>query len=199
MMDFPNSPNDGDIINQPNGIVYRWIAALTRWEIAGAIPAPLPIGYIYVSVLPANPADIFGYGVWEKFSEGRALMGSGSGAGLTPRAVLAEAGAEKRKLGSHTHSTNHSHTGSLLSGGEHTHAITGGQLLFRADDDHDIFGGDVDDYENLVGSATSTGSTHTHTVTVNNSAASNLDNTGDNSADNNMQPFLVAFIWERVS
>lgn len=196
---FPDAPNDGDTVNQTNGIVYRWVAALTRWEIVGAIPTPLPIGYIHVSVLPDDPADTFGYGVWEKFSEGRSLMGAGAGAGLTPRTLLAEGGAETRRLGAHSHDTTHNHAASLVSGGEHEHQITGGELLFTASDDHDIFGSDVDDYENFTGEATVTGSEHSHpTVTVT-ATAGNVQSAGDASADNNMQPFLVAFIWERVA
>ena len=32
-LDFPNSPNDGDTVQQPNGVTYVWEAALTRWNV----------------------------------------------------------------------------------------------------------------------------------------------------------------------
>jgi len=32
MLNFPNSPNDGDQSQQPNGVTYQWNAADTRWE-----------------------------------------------------------------------------------------------------------------------------------------------------------------------
>jgi len=36
---------------------------------------PLPIGSVYISVLPTNPAVTLGYGVWTYFGAGRVLVG----------------------------------------------------------------------------------------------------------------------------
>ena len=30
---FPNSPNDGDTVDQPTGVTYKWSAANSRWDI----------------------------------------------------------------------------------------------------------------------------------------------------------------------
>jgi hypothetical protein len=42
---------------------------------AGASGQALPIGSVYISVLPTNPAVTLGYGVWQYFGAGRVIVG----------------------------------------------------------------------------------------------------------------------------
>ena len=38
-----------------------------------------PINSIYTTVSPSDPADILGFGTWERFGEGRVIVGAGTG------------------------------------------------------------------------------------------------------------------------
>ena len=70
------------------------------------VPTPLPVvpvveawpvGSIYISSLATNPAVTFGYGTWVAISEGRNLIGVGTGAGQTI-AEGEEGGAKEKTL-----------------------------------------------------------------------------------------------------
>jgi hypothetical protein len=42
---------------------------------SGSIRSIYPVGAIYISTAGTNPADLFGFGTWERFGHGRALVG----------------------------------------------------------------------------------------------------------------------------
>ena len=84
-----------------------------------------PVGSIYMSVNPTNPADIFG-GTWQALNQGRVLIGAG-----TAHPAGEEGGAEtvtltENQIPSHTHTMNsagsHSHGGTAEDAGSHTHS-----------------------------------------------------------------------------
>jgi len=47
----------------------------------GTLRAIYPVGAIYISTINTNPADLFGFGTWQRFGNGRALVGVDEGNG----------------------------------------------------------------------------------------------------------------------
>lgn len=87
-----------------------------------------PVGSLYITTTATNPATYFG-GTWEKYSEGRLLMGVGTTEDAEGYSRTISAGEEsgywKIRNVQHTHTFNHTHsdTFSVASGGSHSHTM----------------------------------------------------------------------------
>ena len=168
-----------------------------------------PVGSIYMSLNPADPATLFG-GSWDKLEDGRVLIGANS------TYVAGTSGGSF----THTLTTNelpaHSHTGSTASAGAHTHTrgtmnITGkfnpgGRFMYQdgcfynagtppgensnSGGSHDSVYVGMDAKRTWTGETSSNGA-HTHKVTI--------SNTGGNKAYSIMQPYLAVHMWKRVA
>lgn len=171
-----------------------------------------PVGSIYISARGTDPGALFG-GVWQSIAGGRCLIGANNAykAGGT--------GGEETHVLTTKEMPKHSHTASVSKNGEHKHnrgtmEITG---TFAADDSaraghhgelptgafYDA--GRVNlDLDSSSGNGTRVGfkasnawtgetsavGAHAHTCTI--------GNFGDGGAHNNMQPYLVVYIWQRI-
>lgn len=142
-----------------------------------------PIGAIYISVNPANPSTLFG-GTWQQIkdrfllSAGDKYNGGDTGGEVSHKLTVSE-------LPSHTH------TASVSSNGSHNHKIgTDKDAVYTTSGNcwsvHNSSSGAsyINGYTNFSGD-------HTHTVT--------LSNTGNNSAHNNMPPYVAVYMWERIA
>ena len=187
-----------------------------------AIPSSIyPVGSIYMSLNPADPATLFG-GSWDKLEDGRVLIGANS------------TYAAGTSGGSFTHTLTtdelpaHSHTGSTGDESGHTHTrgtmnITGrfpsqggyssdlnamnnaciGPFYYDGSDTANSqyvcgYHGWIGGSENILFDAsrkwtgsTSGGTAHSHTVSV--------SDTGGNKAHSIMQPYLAVHMWKRVA
>ena len=47
----------------------------------GTTSGAFPVGSVFLSVVSTDPADLLGYGTWERFGEGRVLLGQDSSVG----------------------------------------------------------------------------------------------------------------------
>jgi len=172
-----------------------------------------PIGSIYINkVNSANPLSILGFGTWVSLA-GRVLVGYSSGdavfgtAGATGGSKDATAVSHLHAVDivSQGHSVGHTHTGTTSSGGAHSHTInTNG-------------GVGASDYNAVawpVNTGTASSSTtaivaaaaHTHTMTTGQDSADhthsvtgNTGSTGVSGTNGNLQPYLVAYMWERTA
>lgn len=81
---------------------------------------------------------------------------------------------------------SHSHTGSTNTAGEHSHSITTVDDERKAE--NKIAGGGS--WNNGTAWSNNSGN-HSHTVSIN--------NTGSNQAHNNLQPYIVVYMWQRVN
>lgn len=179
-----------------------------------AIPSSIyPVGSIYMSLNPADPATLFG-GSWDKLEDGRVLIGANS------------TYAAGTSGGSFTHTLiadeipSHSHTISIASAGAHTHTrgtmnITGtvrchangsiaqngatgafynpgggGKNIDTGGSNSNGAGFNFDASRAWTGATSSNGG-HTHTVTI--------SNTGGSKAHSIMQPYLAVHMWKRVA
>ena len=149
-----------------------------------------PVGSIYMNATNSqNPAQIFGFGTWMQISKGRVLLGAGTADSGTVYNAGNTGGEEKAPL-TLANIPSHTHSAAIGSGGAHTHSVTNrsesstyGKIgpaitsLFKS--------GDIQTFY------TSSEGNHTHSITIN--------NTGGNTPHNNMQPYLVVYIFKRTA
>ena len=166
------------------------IAAVLNWlKEKAETSSPLdayPIGAVYISTQPTDPASILG-GRWQALDEGRVLIGAGA----------AHPAGEKGGEETHTLTTSempaHTHSGSASSSGSHSHSVYRGSgtgtrecVPEYYDTGHFLFGsGSVN-----IGT-TQSGGVHSHYLYI--------DDTGGGAAHNNMQPFLSVYMWTRTA
>ena len=148
-----------------------------------------PIGSIYLSVNSTNPSNYFG-GTWEQI-EDRFLIGAGN---LYNSGAI---GGEASVKLSVSNLPEHSHSGTTNVDGHHRHDIA----YYAAD----AVQATNNDYIGNSGMGWSTHyrlnewltfdgnnkSAHSHSFTTN--------NTGSNTAHNNMPPYLAVYMWKRIA
>lgn len=138
----------------------------------------LPIGFVFLSVLDTNPADLLGYGTWEAFAEGRMLVGH-DGADTDFDTAEETGGAKTKAISAHagTAVANHDH---------HHHTFTAQSSAATPD----LVAADTSGAG--VAASGNTGDESvvlTHTVTQPN-----------NHADLNvMPPYVVVYMWKRTA
>lgn len=190
------------------------------------INAVYPVGSIYTSVVATNPGTLFGVGTWSAFGAGKVMVGlDGS---QTEFDAIEETGGEKTHVLSeaehaiHTHSVNPPWVGTENADRDHAHTTnTGGA---SADHNHQtpasisnevagnvagdangrgvasmasvgISGGRSTDH---VHSGTSGGQsqTHAHGVDIPEFTSGSK---GSGYAHNNLQPYIVVYMFKRTA
>lgn len=151
-----------------------------------------PVGSIYMNAIDSrNPATIFGFGTWVQISAGRVLLGAGTADSGTVYNAGNTGGEEKAPL-TLANIPSHTHGASMNSAGNHTHSMymtygsnepSGQRLsLIRRTEG-------TGTYSSTIG--INSAGDHTHSITIN--------NTGGNTPHNNMQPYLVVYIFKRTA
>lgn len=148
-----------------------------------------PVGSIYISTVSTNPATLFGFGTWEAMPAGRVLLAQGkSDWGTTYNA--GSTGGEATHQLTVGELPSHNHTASSNVTGEHNHGIcingyngnmSGAQNYGWGSDDHSI---------GLRRNYTENNGSHTHTISI--------GNTGSSQSHNNMEPYIVVYMWKRT-
>lgn len=134
-----------------------------------------PVGAIYLSVLDANPAALFG-GTWERISQGRFLIGAGANAANTTDYWGSyAAGAENFPAGE--------------MGGEVTHTLTVDEMPSHTRSER------LERSNTKAWGLTGTGQGANAVV----DQGSSTEATGGGKPHNNLPPYLVVFMWKRVS
>ena len=157
----------------------------------GTLLGIYPVGAIYISTISTNPADLFGFGTWERFGNGRALVGVNE-SNANFNTVMQTGGAETHTLTTaqmpqHTHTQNsHTHTQN-----PHLHSLTprGRSDVSGAGRERPFTG---------VHITSESYNTNNATATNQNTTATN-QNTGGGGAHNNLQPYITVFIWRRTA
>lgn len=141
----------------------------------GAVKASVldswPVGSIFVNYLATSPATLLGGGTWVRFGEGRVLV-SQNGAD-TDFDVAGDVGGEKTHTLTEAEMPNHRHT-----------------------NDHDLWaenpGSNDWEFDNLGGDPDTRIPFVRH-------ATINTTYTGGGGAHNNLQPFIVVYMWRRTA
>jgi microcystin-dependent protein len=173
--------------------------------------AAYPIGSIYTSVSPANPGDpgVLGIGTWVRFGQGQVLVGQSD---IDTEFNTPEAsGGEKThtlttaEIPSHQHVMSHDHTISISSAGSHNHDIAvryAGNFSENESGDAITGVGGANHGSTTSGGtdtgATSTDGAHTHAADVGAFSGSTVA-AGGGGAHNNLQPYVVVYIWKRTA
>lgn len=147
--------------------------SLNKEEVCNMI---YPVGSVYVSVNSANPSSLFG-GTWEQLKD-RFLLGAGDAYGNGTTGGEAAHTLTINEMPSHTHTQN-PHAHSVRAKGFNGTSNTNGYYMLRrnrSDDSYDA----VDPSAAMNATATN-------------------QNTGGSASHNNMPPYLVVYMWKRVS
>lgn len=136
-----------------------------------------PIGSIYITVNNVNPGTLFG-GTWQSFGEGRTLIGAGTGTDVN--------------------STSQTFTAND-TGGEYTHKLTSSEMPSH---DHNLNAWAIawktsssnDTYINAEMFGGSWSGKNRPYVSKNRTVS-----TGGNGSHNIVQPYIVTYMWRRIS
>jgi len=157
----------------------------------------MPIGYIYTSVVSTSPATLFGGGTWVRIGQGRVLVGQDGTQSEFDTAE--ETGGEKNNtlltanLPSHEHAIAHNHAAITTgSDGNHTHVIN---RKTGAGSSTGVVRGNAT--ASADGTSEAAGA-HTHTANVP-AYTGDSGTTGSGTPHNNLQPYLVVYMWKRTA
>jgi|13_taG_2_1085334.scaffolds.fasta_scaffold07462_1 hypothetical protein len=163
--------SSGAITVKPQGITSTELAASERWQNA------YPIGSIYINASNStNPSTLLGFGTWAAFGAGRVLVGIDSGD--TDFDSAEETGGAKthtltnNQMPSHSHLTVGSRTTNTTPTSSNSIAVNSNQS--SGNNDYILFGGG------------------TQTSGITNTA-------GNGESHNNLQPYIVVYMWKRTA
>lgn len=166
---------------------------------AGTSISPLdvmPIGYIYMSVVSTSPATLFG-GTWARIAQGQVLVGQDST--QTEFDTAEETGGEKThtitsgELPAHTHAIDHNHPAADSDpGGNHSHVLT--RKAGSGTSSGVVRGNGTAEADGTTQAVTD----HIHSVNLPNYTGTS-GSTGSGTPANNLQPYLVVYMWKRTA
>lgn len=211
------SPSVDDVIplvDNPGGT-----PASNKTTLADVLKLVYPIGSIYISVVSTNPATLFGFGTWAAFGTGRTLVGID--AGQTEFDVVEETGGAKThtlvtsEMPSHTHTQDahnhtqdaHNHTQDAHNHTQDAHShvqrLPTGQTGSQASGTRDASttGSQADALSTASSTATNQATTATNqaATATNQAATATNQNTGGDGAHNNLQPYIVVYMFKRTA
>lgn len=162
-----------------------------------------PIGSIYMASVSTNPATLLGVGTWNAWGTGRVPVGfDGS---QTEFNTSEKTGGEKTHVLTTAEMPSHTHTQA-----SHVHSITHdhADASLNVTTISDVTAGNAAVRVTKVGTegATPSGSSTSSTAInipqfTGNSAGATAtnNNTGGDTAHNNLQPYITCYMWKRVA
>lgn len=173
--DYNNAPSIAAVRNylDSGGIIRQSdIESIVSQAVSNALLTAHPIGSIEVNVSGTNPGTYLG-GTWEAFGSGRVLIGVGTG--------------------TDANNTSQTFSSAEVIGGEYTHKLTVAEMPSHK---HQIKTNN-DDWNNSANGG-KYGTTHDGANSWYNTNWY-TENSGGNGAHNNIQPYITAYFWKRVS
>jgi microcystin-dependent protein len=178
-------------------------------EALAIVVCPFPIDSIYMSASPTNPGIIYPGTVWEVWGSGRVPVGVDTS--QTEFNAGEKTGGEKEHTLTIAKMPSHNHSLDNLSGNiSTTTGLTGTipYLAMKASNETEggngiissVYAGNAD----LAGTDSSYGkyrrttinANHTHSL---NNLSGTVGSTGNNTAHNNLQPYITCYIWKRIA
>ena len=152
-----------------------------------------PVGSIYMSTKSTNPSTYFG-GTWVAWGSGRVPVGINT-SDSNFNTVEKTGGASTVALTT-AQMPSHSHAkGSLATAtaGAHTHNIQNQKAAWGTNSGNRVLIDATSGYTAVTNKTTTSGGAHTHTISGSTAAA------GSGSAHNNLQPYIVCYMWKRTA
>ena len=152
---------------------------------------PYEVGDILVTMNATEPAVRWPGTTWEVFAPGRVLIGAGTGTDINGTSMEFAVGATG---GEYSHQLtvgempSHSHSASSSSTGDHYHVWYSGRY---GSSENSTSADSAGVGANNTSHKTLSAGSHSHTITIN--------NTGSNTAHNNIQPYLAVYYWKRTA
>jgi hypothetical protein len=156
------------------------------------VPPPIaswPVGSIFLSVNPDNPATMLGGGTWVRWGQGRVPVSLDSA--QTEFDTIEETGGAKThvlttpQMPSHTHAPG---TLNITNSGNHDHEVF--RRVNVGDSNGFAQGGGVSSADN---GRTAVDGSHDHNIN------GNTGSNGGGAAHNIMQPYIVCYMWKRTA
>lgn len=145
-------------------------------NIENAIKLIHPIGSIYMTTVATNPSEIFGFGTWELWGEGRVPVGVDIN---NPKFEVVE-----------------------KTGGEENHTLTVDEMPSHAHSNMMFTMNSIDNNYGYARGGTysgrAVGRADTSQYNVLN-GVQNIQNTGGSVAHNNLQPYITCYMFKRIS
>jgi hypothetical protein len=144
-----------------------------------------PVGSVYINASDdTNPNTLLGFGTWVAFGAGRVPVGID--ASQTEFDSIGETGGAKTHTLTNSEVPSHNHSGSTSTNGNHNHGISyvgtsGGGYGWR----------DASNARSSGFAYTSTDGNHSHSFSTNYS--------GGGGSHNNLQPYVVVYMWRRTA
>ncbi len=168
---------DGTLAGNLDTRIPSQKAVKTYADTKTTLSAVYPIGSIYISTVSTNPATLFGFGTWSAFAAGRTLIGVGTS---DQTFAAAATGGE----------SNHTLVRSEMPN------ITAGFTLHGSGGTGCAVSGISGDFSGSV----ETNKYHTNSSAsgANSYGAVNI-NVGGGGSHNNLQPYIVTYMWTRTA
>lgn len=169
------------------------------------------VGDVLISTNTQNPSEWFG-GSWQLLCPGKTLVCIDSND--ADFNIIEKTGGEKVHTLSLSEIPNHSHDASSGSAGDHSHSASTGSAgnhnhtLYLKDDIKGGVGSAMRvmtkaSHNDSTASAIEYAGAHTHSVSINNAGSHShsisVSASGGSSSHNNLQPFMVVYIWVRIA
>lgn len=154
--------------------VKAYVTAQIAAAISAAKSALYPIGHIYASVVATNPGTLLGFGTWVAYGAGRVMVGHN--AADTDFDTAEETGGAKTHTLSEAEMPVHTHVQNA-----HSHLVP-------------TSSGDTTGAGNIPNNSTA----GTPNVSTQDTVAVN-QNAGGGEAHNNLQPYIVTYLWKRTA
>ena len=162
-----NTSSTHVLVENGNEIQYR------DWnELVNSIKSAMyPVGSVYITYNNVNPGTFLG-GTWERFGQGRTLVGEGTG---------------------NDGSTSMTFTASN-TGGEYTHKLTVNEMPSHK------HGTPLNEYyASITNTNTGFGASKVSNPMIGTQSGFGTSNVGGDQSHNNIQPYIVVYFWRRTA
>ena len=169
---------------------------LRKEQLVSILSSIYPIGKIYITTVSTNPNTLFGFGTWSAFGAGRVLVCIDSGD--TDFDTLAETRGAKThtlseaEMAAHHHTMNPPSTATGNNSATHVHPYTYRSTTVSTN------GGSSPNWKQGPNAQTSGNASvdHTHLINI---AQFNSGTAGSGTAHNNLQPYIVVYMFKRTA
>ena len=187
-----------------------------KFTVADALSLAWPVGSVFIAVVATNPNTLLGFGTWSAFGTGRTLVGidtgdpdfdvvEETGGAKTVTLATAEIPSHTHVQDAHTHTQDaHTHTQDAHTHTQDAHSHTQASTTTATGSTSNRLG-TVDTSSTAVNTGNATATNQNATAVNQNATATNQNatatnqNTGGGGAHNNVQPYIIVYMWKRTA